>query len=107
MGKIVQNVKFLSASQNSYLTSNLDPTRQHKSNNMLAFQNRIPASKLLKFHANRDNLPNLRLILDSWRQNLLRSVEEATGVGQKMAEKLTARHYHMLAIVTVLAHHQP
>ena len=55
MGKIVQNVKFLSVSQNSNLISKLDYTCQHESKFMLSFQNRAPDNKLLKFYTNQDN----------------------------------------------------
>ena len=53
-GKIVQNVKFLFVNQNSDLISKLDSTHQHESMSMLSFQNRALDTKLLKFHANRD-----------------------------------------------------
>ena len=54
-GKIVQNIKFLSVSQNNDLISKSNPTNQHESRGMLGFQNRASDSKLLKFYVNRDN----------------------------------------------------
>ena len=54
-GKIVQNVNYSLVSQNSDLSSKLNPTHQHESSGMLSFQNRAPDIKLLKFHANRNN----------------------------------------------------
>ena len=54
MGKIDQNVKFLSVHQNSDLISKLDCNRQHESRGMFSFQSRALDTKLLKFHVNRD-----------------------------------------------------
>ena len=83
MGKIIQNVKFLPASQDNDLNLKLNPTHQQESRGMLCFQNIAPNIKILKFHTNRDNitylkkckfstearLPILRLPFDSWHQN--------------------------------------
>ena len=55
-GKIVQNIKFSFVSQTSDLISKVDSTRQHESKGMLGFQNRAPDTKLLKFHADREEI---------------------------------------------------
>ena len=82
-GKIVQNVNFLSISQNSDLSLNVNPSRQHEYRGILGFQNRALNIKLLNFHTNQDNsayikkcnfeqkahLAILRLSLDSWCRN--------------------------------------
>ena len=54
-GKIIQNVKFSSVSQNSDLSLKLNPTHQHESKGMLGFQNKASYIKLLKFQINQYN----------------------------------------------------
>ena len=58
-GNIVKYVKFLPISQNSGLSSKLNPTCQHESKGMLGFQNSALDIMLLKFHTNRDNITYL------------------------------------------------
>ena len=50
-GKVVQNVKFLSITQNSNLSLKLDSTLR----GMLGFQNRAPEAYKPKFHVERCN----------------------------------------------------
>ena len=57
--KIVQNIKFLSVSQNNNLISKLDFTHQHESKGMLGLQNKALDAKLLQFHTNQDYLAYL------------------------------------------------
>ena len=54
-GKMVQNLNFLLVSKNSDLSLNVNSTHQHKSMNMLDFQNKISSVKILKFHTTRYN----------------------------------------------------
>ena len=87
MGKIVQNIKFLSVNQNSNLITNLDPNCQHEFRGMLAFQNRILDSELLKFHANRDKRAYLKkcdfqqkLIFQIWDRHWIFGIEMSPGM---------------------------
>ena len=50
-------------SQNSDLSSKLNPTHQHDFKGMFGFQNKIMDIKLLKFHANRDNMTYIENII--------------------------------------------
>ena len=52
--KLFKVSTFLRVSQNSDLSSQLNPTHQHDSKGILSFQNRALSVKLLKFHANID-----------------------------------------------------
>ena len=52
---MIQNVNFLPVGQNKDLSLKLNLACQHKSRDMLSFQNRAPYVKILKFCANRGN----------------------------------------------------
>ena len=60
LDKIIQNINFSPVSQNSDLSSKLNPTRQHELKSMLNFQNKAPDIKILKIHINRDNIAYLK-----------------------------------------------
>ena len=87
MGKIVQNVNYLSISQNSNLSWKLNHTHQHEFRSMLGFKNRVSNLKLLKFHANRDNSAYLekydvqrKLVCQFWDCHWIYGVETSLGV---------------------------
>ena len=80
--KMVQNVNFLSINQNSNLSLKLNPLYQHKFMCMPGFQNRASATKILKFHTNRDNSAYLgkcnfqkKLVYQFWDLHLIHGIK--------------------------------
>ena len=87
-GKIVQNVKFSPVSQNNYLSSKLNFTRQNKSESMLSFQNKAPKTNKPKSHTKRWNkgLPQkmhlfyLYFVWQFWDRRWIRGIKTSPRV---------------------------
>ena len=83
-GNIVKYVKFSPISQNSGLSSKLNPTCQHESKGMLGFQNSALDIKLLKFHTNRDNIA----YLEKWIFNGSSFANAETDIGLMVSKQV-------------------